>query len=144
MNKGRRRPGKMQKLFDKGGHWEMKSGPKLLSVKKHSIVFSPQSGLVWLVHYLKVNGIGDLAVDSQFPHCQGRDDMACITCPSHGPSFADGLTGGSFFLTSRHSTNRSEGGERASISPKSYTKKKKKKKDKITKTRHKPPMPNKP
>ena len=47
--------------------------------------------------------------------------MACITCPSHGPSFADGLTGGSFFLTSRHSTNRSEGGERASISPKSYT-----------------------
>ena len=34
MNKGRRRPGKMQKLFKKGGHWKTKSGRKLLWGKK--------------------------------------------------------------------------------------------------------------
>ena len=58
--------------------------------------------------------------------------MVCRTRPSYGPLSADGLTGGSFFVTSRHSTNRSEGGERPSISPKPCTKKKKKN-GKITK-----------
>ena len=40
MNEGLRRSSEVQKLFDKGGHREAKPGRKMLSGKKHRVVFS--------------------------------------------------------------------------------------------------------
>ena len=112
MDKGRRRPGEMQKLLNNGRHGEAKPNSKVLSGKKHGVVFSTQSRLIRLLHQFEVDVSRDIAVGPQFLHRKGGDDAACRRHPTGRSSLTTHLTGGSRFLTSRHSASRPKGGER--------------------------------
>ena len=82
-----------------------KPGSKMLSSKKHRVVFSTQSVFIWLLHQCKVDVVGDIAISPQLLHRQGRDDAAYRRRPPSRSSPATRLIRGSHFLTSRHSTS---------------------------------------
>ena len=128
MNKGRRRPGEVKKLFDKGEYREAKPISKMLSGRKHRVVFSTQSGFIRLLHQCKVDVIRDIAISPQLLHRQGRDDAAYRRRPLGRSLPTTRLTGGSHFLTFRHSTSNPKEERKKkklalrSASPKPYTK----------------------